>query len=273
METNIQIFNNPRFGEVRVVEIEGKSYFVGIDITRSLGYKNVNDAVTRHCKGYVKHAVPDNNGVMQMMNVIPEGDIYRLAAKSELPGAEEFESWIFDEVLPSIRKHGGYLTPQNIEELLLNPDLIINLATSLKSEREENERLQSQLGQKEEIIEILDKEIETLTPDAQYTRQTLLSNSNLTTTQIAKDLGMSARTLNKKLHELGIQYKVNDQWVLYEKYQDKEYTRANTYTKIVNDESETYHSTVWTEKGRKFIYEIIKQKKKQHERQQVFNIV
>jgi prophage antirepressor-like protein len=89
MNTNIQIFNNPQFGEVRVTEIDGKTYFVGIDVTRALGYKNVNDAVTRHCKGCVKHAVPDNNRVTQMMNVIPEGDIYRLAAKSELPGSKK----------------------------------------------------------------------------------------------------------------------------------------------------------------------------------------
>ena len=80
----IQIFNNPQFGAVRVIEIEGKPYFVGIDVTKALGYKNVNDAITRHCKGCVKHAVLDNQGVSQMTNVIPEGDIYRLAAKSEL---------------------------------------------------------------------------------------------------------------------------------------------------------------------------------------------
>jgi anti-repressor protein len=136
MNTHIQIFKNSQFGEVRVTEIDGRTYFVGIDITRSLGYKNVNDAITRHCRGCVKHAVLDNNGVTQMMNVIPEGDIYRLAAKSELSGAEAFESWIFDEVLPSIRKHGGYLTPEKIEEALLNPDTLIQLATNLKEERQ-----------------------------------------------------------------------------------------------------------------------------------------
>jgi anti-repressor protein len=113
--SSIQIFNNPQFGEVRVAELDGKTYFVGIDVTRALGYKNPNDAITRHCRGCVKHAVLDNNGVTQMMNIIPEGDIYRLAAKSELPGAEAFESWIFDEVLPNIRKNGGYMTAKENE--------------------------------------------------------------------------------------------------------------------------------------------------------------
>ena len=135
MKTSIQIFKNSRFGEVRVAEIDGKTYFVGSDVAKSLGYQNTSKALSDHCKGITKRYIPTNGG-MQEMNVIPEGDIYRLAAKSELPGAEEFESWIFDEVLPSIRKHGGYLTPQAIEEALLNPDTLIQLATNLKEEQQ-----------------------------------------------------------------------------------------------------------------------------------------
>ncbi|MBZ9633149.1 Bro-N domain-containing protein [Clostridium sp. FP1] len=105
--SNLQIFKNERFGEIRWIKVNEKDFAVGIDVARALGYKNPNDAIARHCKGYVKHAVPTNSGEQQM-NVISEGDIYRLTAKSELPGAERFESWIFDEVLPSIRKHGEY---------------------------------------------------------------------------------------------------------------------------------------------------------------------
>lgn len=112
----LQIFKNEQFGEIRWTKVNDKDYAVAIDIAKSLGYKNPNDAISRHCKGYVKHAVPTNSGT-QLMNVIPEGDIYRLAAKSELPGAEKFESWIFDEVLPTIRKTGGYVA---------NEDLFIN---------------------------------------------------------------------------------------------------------------------------------------------------
>ena len=134
----IQIFNNPQFGAVRVLEIEGKTYFVGIDVTRALGYKNVNDAITRHCKGCVKYAVPDNQGVSQMTNVIPEGDIYRLAAKSELPGAEVFESWIFDEVLPSIRKHGSSVVSNQDD----TPELIMARALQVAQATLERHKLQ-----------------------------------------------------------------------------------------------------------------------------------
>jgi prophage antirepressor-like protein len=90
MDTSIQLFKNERFGEVRVVEIEGKTYFVGSDIAKSLGYQNTSKALSDHCKGITKRYIPTNGG-MQEMNVIPEGDIYRLAAKSKLPGADEFE--------------------------------------------------------------------------------------------------------------------------------------------------------------------------------------
>lgn len=131
---DLQIFENEKFGKVRVIEIEGKPHFVGIDVAKALGYKDPNSAISRHCRGSVKHPVPTSSGE-QRMNVITEGDIYRLAAKSELPGAEKFESWVFDEVVPAVRKHGGYLTQQKVEEVLLNPDTIIHLATQLKEER------------------------------------------------------------------------------------------------------------------------------------------
>jgi anti-repressor protein len=181
MENNIQIFNNSRFGEIRVTEIEGKTYFVGIDVTKALGYKNINDAVTRHCRGCVKHAVLDNNGVTQMMNVIPEGDIYRLAAKSELPGAEEFESWIFDEVLPSIRKHGGYMTSQKLEEALLNPDTIIQLATNLKEERQR--RIEAEQKQTE-----LQAVNESMKPKALFADAVATSDRSVLVSELAKIL-------------------------------------------------------------------------------------
>ncbi|MDF2855865.1 MAG: hypothetical protein K0Q87_1716 [Neobacillus sp.] len=103
----LKLFNNPKFGQVRTADIEGKIYFVASDVAKSLGYAKPQNAIAAHCKGALKWSIPTNGG-NQEMNIIPEGDIYRLAAKSELPGAEEFESWIFDEVLPSIRKNGYY---------------------------------------------------------------------------------------------------------------------------------------------------------------------
>jgi group I intron endonuclease len=135
----LQIFSSPKFGQVRTVEINGKIHFVALDIAKSLGYKDPNSAITRHTKGSVKYPVLTTGGE-QLMNVIPKGDIYRLAANSELPGADEFESWIFDEVLVSIDQHGMYAK----DELLDNPDLMIKVLQELKKEREEKKLLQTE---------------------------------------------------------------------------------------------------------------------------------
>ena len=91
-------------------------------MAKALGYTNPTKAINDHCRGITERRANDLLGRQQNMKFIPEGDIYRLAAKSELPGAEKFESWIFDEVLPTIRKHGAYMTPEKLEEVLLDPD-------------------------------------------------------------------------------------------------------------------------------------------------------
>lgn len=104
----LMIFNNPEFGKIRTIKDDGKVLFCGKDSAAALGYKRPNDAISAHCRGTVKRRIIDSIGREQEMLFIPEGDIYRLAAKSELSGADKFESWIFDEVLPSIRKTGRY---------------------------------------------------------------------------------------------------------------------------------------------------------------------
>lgn len=110
----LQIFNSDEFGEIRTVEIDGKPYFVGADVAKALGYNNPRDAVSRHCKGVVKRDTPTSSGI-QSMSYINEGDLYRLIMKSKLPSAEKFESWVMDEVLPTIRKTGSY-KPMTIAE-------------------------------------------------------------------------------------------------------------------------------------------------------------
>lgn len=106
----LQIFNSGEFGEIRTIEIDGKPYFVGTDVAKALGYNNPRDAVLRHCKGVVKRDTPTSSGI-QSMSYINEGDLYRLIMKSKLPSAEKFESWVMDEVLPTIRKTGSYQKP------------------------------------------------------------------------------------------------------------------------------------------------------------------
>lgn len=137
----IQIFNNPEFGEIRTIEENEQVLFCGSDIAKALGYSNYRDALNRHCKGVVKRDTLTDGG-KQEMSFLLEGDVYRLIAHSKLPAAEKFERWVFDEVLPTIRKHGAYMTPEQIENVLTNPDTIIQLAQNLKAEQEKRRQLE-----------------------------------------------------------------------------------------------------------------------------------
>lgn len=121
--------------DIRLVSDNETVLFVASDVAKTLGYKEPHKAVTRHCKGGMKRPVLTSGGLQEML-VIREPDVYRLVTNSKLPAAEKFEMWVMEEVLPSIRKHGGYLTPEKVEEALLNPDTLIRLATDLKEERQ-----------------------------------------------------------------------------------------------------------------------------------------
>jgi anti-repressor protein len=143
MNNELQIFTNEQFGDIRTVEENGKVLLCGNDIANALGYSNPRDALNRHCKGVVKRDTPTEGGT-QAISFIPEGDVYRLIAHSKLPKAQEFESWVFDEVLPTIRKHGAYMTEQTLEDALTSPDFLIRLATQLKEEQEARKALEAE---------------------------------------------------------------------------------------------------------------------------------
>ena len=128
----LRIFENPQFGEVRTLEEGGQVLFCGKDVCTALGYKDTTNAMKQHCHGVVKRHLTDSLGREQETNFIPEGDIYRLAARSELPGAAAFESWIFDDVLPSIRRNGLYATEKTTAQLLEDPDFLIQTLQTLK---------------------------------------------------------------------------------------------------------------------------------------------
>lgn len=136
----LQIFSNPLFGEIRTAEEDGKILFCGGDVAKSLGYSNPRKALLDHCKGVTKRDTPTNGG-NQELSFLPESDLYRLIVSSKLPAAEKFEQWVFEEVLPTIRRRGMYAT----DELLNNPDLLISLAQELKEERHLRNRLQDKL--------------------------------------------------------------------------------------------------------------------------------
>lgn len=142
--SEIQIFKNSEFGTVRTIEENGKVLFCGKDVADALGYSNSRKAIIDHCKGVTKRDTLTNGG-MQELSFITEGDLYRLIAHSKLPSAERFEVWVFDEVLPTIRKHGAYITTQKMEEIMNDPDSWIKLLTELKAERKEKESLKVQV--------------------------------------------------------------------------------------------------------------------------------
>lgn len=242
---DLKIFENNEFGEIRTITIEGVPYFVGNDIARSLGYRKPTNAINQHCKGTLKQGILTNGG-NQQMNVIPESDLYRLVVNSELPEAEKFEKWIFEEVLPTIRKHGAYMTPETIEKTLTDPDFIIQLATQLKEEQIINQKQQQIIGE--------------LKPRADYTDRILKNKGLVTITQIAKDYGMSGQEMNNLLHELKVQYKQSGQWLLYKDHQGKGYTHSETIPIIRSNGMEDIKmNTKWTQKGRLFLYELLKE--------------
>lgn len=231
--------------QVRILEIESEPYFVGKDVATILGYSNTRKALIDHVdeedKGVTKC---DTLGGKQDLIIINESGLYSLILSSKLPNAKKFKRWVTSEVLPAIRKHGGYLTEQKLEEALLNPDTLINLATQLKQEREG--RL------------IAEQRVNELTPKATYYDLVLQNNSLLSITKIAKDYGWSGTKMNHFLHENKVQFKQGDTWLLYQKYADKGYTQSKT--NIVDGGKKTVMHTYWTQKGRLFIYELMKSK-------------
>ena len=132
----LQIFNSGEFGEIRTIEIDGKPYFVGTDVAKALGYSNPRKAILDHCKGVTKRDTPTSSGI-QSMSYINEGDLYRLIMKSKLPSAEKFESWVMDEVLPTIRKTGSY------QKLLTTVEQIQVIATGFLDHEERLNRLEN----------------------------------------------------------------------------------------------------------------------------------
>lgn len=260
----VQIFQNSRFGDVRVLEVNDIPYFVANDVAKALGYKNPSDATNTHCKKSIMTWGSDSLGRRQEFKVIPEGDIYRLVIKSQLPGAEEFESWIFDEVIPSLRKSGIYATDVTIDNMIANPDFAIQLLNNLKKEREEKELLKSQNEIKDLQLEEQSRVIQTQSPMVEYYSNVLNSESLIPMTVVAKDFGFkSAQELTKHLINIGVirKQKVGGVYILSEKYSGNGYTKTKDHHfKDPYGSTKTSRLMCWTEKGVKFIYELLNKK-------------
>jgi prophage antirepressor-like protein len=144
MNNQIQVFNNPEFGTVRTICEDDKVLFCGSDVAKALGYQNPSRDVNRHCKAIIERCTTDSVGRQQSMLFIPESDVYRLVFGSKLPTAEKFTDWVTEEVLPSIRKHGAYMTQEKLQEVLCNPDALFQIVSALKEESDKRKALEIQ---------------------------------------------------------------------------------------------------------------------------------
>ena len=241
MQNNvIQIFQSSEFGELEVMMIDSKPYFPAKECAKLLGYNQPEHAITRHCKGCTFHT-PLTAGGVQQKKYIPEGDLYRLIIRSKLPAAERFEKWVFDEVLPTIRKHGAYINEDVLRRMQEDSAYNAELLRTLTAERSRNTVLAGRVAH--------------LAPKAHYHDIILQCPDAVQVSIIAKDYGMSAVAFNRLLHRLKVQFRIGNTWLLYQDYQGRGYTVTNTYTK--NGMTTLIH-TCWTQRGRFWLYELLK---------------
>lgn len=235
--------------DVRIITINDEPWFVGKDVADILGYSNSRKALSDHVddedKGVTKS---DTLGGNQNITIINESGLYSLILKSKKPEAKQFKRWVTSEVLPTIRKHGAYMTDKKAQDVLHGnglADLLIQAGEQIKSLEFDKQQLQVELEEVREKTTYLDLILES--PD------------DILTTQIAQDYGYSAVSFNRILHDLRIQRKVNKQWVLYSKYMGKGYIGSRT-SDFVDSKgiARTSITTTWKQKGRKFLYEVLK---------------
>ena len=244
----LKIFENDEFGEIRtILDGSNEPWFVGKDITEVLEYRNGSRDINRHVDELdrKKEMIHDGNQLKETI-LINESGLYSLIISSNMDKAKEFKRWVTSEVLPSIRRDGGYMVAsqgESDEEILARAMIIAN--KSIK-------RLELESKQKDQIIG-------ELKPKADYVDKILQNKSLIKVSSIAKDYGMSAYQMNKLLHDLRIQYKQGEQWLLYANIQDKGYTSSETHVYEKKDgTTDVRLLTKWTQKGRIFLYEELK---------------
>ena len=254
MENSIQIFKNSQFGEIRTAGSAEAPMFCLADVCRALGLsaKGVNQRLSEEVIS--NYPLQTAGGTQQALFVNEDG-LYDVILDSRKPEAKQFRKWVTSEVLPTIRKTGGYLATSQED----TPELIMAKALQVAQRTIDSHKQQLQIAQG--TIKAQQEELKAIAPLADYTREVLQSTSTFTATQIAKDLGMSAVTLNSKLRRLGIQFYQSGQWFLTAKYQGRGYTdmRIAKYVDSRTDEVKTSQSLVWTERGRLFINTLSKE--------------
>ena len=246
----LQIFKNVEFGSLRTLQINAEPYFLGKDVAEILGYTNPSKALSDH----VDEEDKLNNESLSSLGqrggwLINESGLYSLILSSKLPTARRFKRWVTSEVLPTIRRHGVYA----VDEVLANPDMLIEALLQLKAEREINQALK-------ETVAVQNQQIVEMKPKASYYDVVLNCKDLVAISVIAKDYGWSANRMNQYLHQKGVQYKQGNKiWLLYQKYAEMGYTNTKTHSYPGNDGTmHTAVHTYWTQQGRLFIYELLK---------------
>ena len=240
----IQIFQNQEFGAIRTMKNEqGEPMFCGKDVALALGYKKPLDAIAQHVESEdsVKHGLLDKRGCNQKTIFINESGLYALILSSKLEGARRFKHWVTSEVLPSIRKQGGYMIARQDEsdEVIMARALQIMQAT----------------------LQRRDEQIAKLQPRADYADHVLDSISCFTVTQIGKELNMTGHDLNVLLCQMGIQYVQSGQYLLYADYARQGLAKNRNFEYHTPDgELRTRTYLVWTERGRDFIHRLLNKK-------------
>ena len=252
MDNNIQIFNNEELGTIRIMGTPDAPLFCLGDVCKMLGLRQ-GHVRERLDDGVVStEPILDSLGREQVANFVTEDGLYDVILDSRKPEAKRFRKWVTSEVLPTIRKHGAYMTKDTLERAITEPDFLIQLATTLKEEKAKRLEAEQQCEAQKQIIGEMEKKVS-------YLDLILSSTSTMTITQIAQDYGMSGQRMNKLLHGLRIQYKVGEQWILYAEYKDKCYVSSETIHFVTSEGIPcTTLNTKWTQKGRLFLYDILK---------------
>lgn len=268
MEQAIQIFSNPQFGEIRTAGTADNPMFCLTDLCRVLEISNVTDTRNRLKQdGLGQIEVIDTIGRKQSVYFINEQNLYKLIMRSDKPQAEAFQDWVCGEVLPSIRKTGGYIAATNdmTDEEIMAKALLVAQSTierrdqRIKELETANKQQQARLERASCQISEMSKDIDVMKPKAEYYDMLLNNKSTVLTTQIAQDYGMSAIAFNKMLANLGVQHKMNGQWILKSKFASNGYVKNKTIDIVrSNGMRDVKIQTVWTPSGMIFLYGILK---------------
>lgn len=232
MENQLQVFDFEG-SNVRTVNIDGNPYFVGKDVATILGYKNTKDALLKHVDDEDKLGSQiATSGQKREMKVINESGLYSLVLSSKLPSAKKFKRWVTSEVLPAIRKTGAY-----------------------QAKPKDNYQIPATYGEALQLAATLQTKIEHDAPSLKYFHDQMRNPGLMTTTEIAKDYGWSARKLNKYLESKGVIYRQGNKWVIYQKYADKGYSQYEPFP--YDNNKGVKNNLKWTQRGKKFIYDLL----------------